>query len=506
MSREEQLELLTKLLDFYKKNIQGSNNHHSIQLSLVWLKNVKNKDIQILLLNHSEKVLTEKINIYGPYYVSKRTTFLEIESDLKKTEVFEYFDAKVDEIKYNLKKLALKNLSYFKKESKKIFIKDGVFCSGCSYWIFHGNMFSTSYNAIKTYFIEKKEYKKRIDDFFEVMTKGGDLVEVTEEESPLENIPEDFFLRGDIERDYEMPFLVGFILPPIWFGDAYLFSHDYKNPEELPLSSHIKTVCHMEISGHRIIVKSDGFLGVSINKNFDGNVEYGEERETNRFINFFLGIFHLINDTTVYSSLESEFFHTYYYPKKDCFDSDLSDGFKGYSIRTHDMFKERQKPAKVHFSIKRRIVPPDNLKLVLEDLQLIIIDEQLFNSLNLLIDAHTHLEHMKLIESFILSWVIIEQFLNYSWNKLLTSKKISNKRKKQLNSKEYTASVKINILNLLGILNNDEFKQINELRKTRNEFMHEIKLISPQDAISAYKLAKNYLKRRSLMPLFENQS
>jgi len=59
MSREEQLELLTKLLDFYKKNIQGSNNHHSIQLSLVWLKNVKNKDIQILLLNHSEKVLTE---------------------------------------------------------------------------------------------------------------------------------------------------------------------------------------------------------------------------------------------------------------------------------------------------------------------------------------------------------------------------------------------------------------------------------------------------------------
>ena len=422
MSREENIGFLHDLLDFYQ-SIQEPEVDHPIHLSLIWLRSVNN-DIQILLLNHSEKVLIEKINIYEPYHAFKKSTFFELQTDLKKTKVFEAFDAGVDDVNYYLKKLARKNLPYLKKPPKNKFIKDGIFCSGCLYWIFHGNMFSTSFKAIKPYFKVKFEHETRVDDLFELLTKGGDIIEVEKlEDSPFKRIPKDLFLKGDIEREYEMPFLGGFIFPPVWFGDVYIFTHDYENPEELPLNNHVKTVCYSEISDRQIIVKSDGFLGVSINNNVDGISEFAEEEETRRFINFFLGIFHLINDIIVHSTLESEFFYTYYFPKKDLFDSDLKDGFKGYSSRTHDLFNERQKPVHIHSSIKRRIIPLINLRLVFKDLEIVVNDEKLSSSLNLLIDAHTNLVLFKLNESFILSWVIIEQYLNYSWNEFFPFKK-----------------------------------------------------------------------------------
>ncbi len=99
-------------------------------------------------------------------------------------------------------------------------------------------------------------------------------------------------------------------------------------------------------------------------------------------------------------------------------------------------------------------------------------------------------------ESFILSWVIIEQYLNHIWNSLLDSKDISNARKKNLKTKEYTVNVKINFLALLGFLGEEEYSDINKIRKKRNALMHEIEFINVSDAKSAYDLAFTYVKKR----------
>ncbi|MBA7556273.1 hypothetical protein ES705_48973 [subsurface metagenome] len=149
-----------------------------------------------------------------------------------------------------------------------------------------------------------------------------------------------------------------------------------------------------------------------------------------------------------------------------------------------------------HFNIKRNIIPLSKIETAFRTLKSLIGSNKLFNSLSLLIDSYTHLMKWELNESFILSWVLIEQYLNHIWNSLLDSKNISYERKKKLRSREFTAYVKVNFLALLGILEEEEYRDINKIRKKRNKLMHEIEFTNIKDASSAYKLAFAYVKKR----------
>ncbi len=493
MTKEEKLCFIYQLLDSYRKNFQYPdkiNLKSPLQLTIIWFKSQKN-DFQIFLVNHSDNLPDKSIDIFGPYNASKKNVLLDLETDLMNGIIFRLYKDRKDEVKTLLEKLIRKNYPYLKKEPQLRIIKDGIFFLKNYYLIYHGNIFENSYKTIINFFQVREEESKRFDDFIQKMESVG-MKKISKEDHRIKDIPKELLPIGDLTMENDaMPILGGYIMPPAWFGDVPKPSIEDRLKGK-HLSNYIKTIKHEEISGRRIILKNDGYLGISINTNIDGKHEFKEEEETYKFINFFLGIF-LINEIEVYSIHESEFFYTLYLPEKDLID----ETHHGYSRKSRELFDVKHQPLELrHFHIKRNIISLSKIETAFRTLKSLIGNNQLFNSLSLLIDSFTHLLKFELNESFILSWVLIEQYLNYVWNYLLDSKNISNKRKEKLNGREFTAHVKINILALLGILEEEEYRDVNKMRKNRNELMHEIEFINIEDAGSAYKLALTYVKKR----------
>ena len=485
MTEEEHLLFLYQIIDSYRKTIQKPGNINlksPLQLTIIWFKSKKN-DFQIFLLNHSEKYPDKCLNVLGPYDASKKKVFLELETDLKNREIHQFFDEIIKNINSNLKKLIRRNYPYLKKVSQNKIIKSGIFCSRSNYLIFHGNMFISSPKLIMTFFQGLEEESVRFDNLF----KLDGIKQISMEKSSIEDLPFEFrdSLRGDLQRENdEMPFLGAYILPPVWIGDV-------PRPTEVPLSNFVKTIKHEEISGRRIIIKNDGYFGISINTNIDGQYEWEEYEEAYNFCNFFLSIL-LINEIPAYSIHEIEVFNTIYIPEKDFLDEQ-----RGYSKKSQEMFDVKHQPLDIRdFKIRRKIIPLGRIETILRTLKSLVNDNNIFNSLSLLIDSYTNLMTFQQNESFILSWVLIEQYINYLWDTFLDSKNISNTRKNKLNQKEYTANVKINILALLGFLGEEEYRDINKIRKKRNKLMHEMEFMSRNEVQSAYKLAFNSVKKR----------
>ncbi len=101
--------------------------------------------------------------------------------------------------------------------------------------IYHGNMFKNSPKIIIGFFQERP------------------LIELAMEDFPKEEFSIEELIRGDLQMKHDiMPFLGGYILPPVWFGDLPTMEEILKGR---PLSKYITTIKHEEISGRRIIIK-----------------------------------------------------------------------------------------------------------------------------------------------------------------------------------------------------------------------------------------------------------
>lgn len=94
-------------------------------------------------------------------------------------------------------------------------------------------------------------------------------------------------------------------------------------------------------------------------------------------------------------------------------------------------------------------------------------------------------------------WVVIEAFLNRRWRTHLhhiSTRKVGSKKKfinshrmKKLTSNNYTASIITESLSLMGKLSFEEYQLIEEVRRARNKWMHELAKVPLEHAMSAVK-------------------
>jgi len=227
-------------------------------------------------------------------------------------------------------------------------------------------------------------------------------------------------------------------------------------------------------------------LGISINNQKDGQCNPSELKETIHFTNFFLSIF-LINRIFVNSVNSNEFGYTTYLPEKDI----LSEAFRGYS-QSEKLFKERHKNLDLEdFKRNRKIIPLKTLDSIIKLAKGLCNNEMFIKLLSLLLDSHTNLKNREFNQSLILSWTIIEQYINHIWNILLESQLISNDEKGKLKSAGYAAEKKINTLARYKFL--DDYKNLHKIRDKRNKLLHEIFLIRNDTAVIAFNFAFKYV-------------
>ena len=475
MAEEDYKKWLDELIENYRKIIKRptdidnfnlrvySDLRAPLQISIFWLKSDKN-DLQIFLINHNREFSDKRIDIFGPYNTSEKDNILNIEEIFNSGRIFEYIENK--ENGYNLgnilERLIRNNIRTLKEEPRNKIGNSGRFYKDSFYFIFNGNIFNSSVDQMIGYFQIEKDNQHR---FIE-----------TSKNLPFEN--------------KMVPFLGGFIFPPIWFGDIPNLSIQDRLKGK-KLIAFVKIIHTGEISGRKIIFENDGYLGVSINNRIDGQFEVMELYDTIKVVNFFFSVC-LLNGINIKSVQGSEFVYTTYLPERQI----LSVSYRDYS-KSKELHDTRYKSVDLEgFKKNRRIIPLERLVKIVKIADSLIINEKIFESLNILIHSYTNITKGELNQSFVLSWTIIEQYLNYKWDSLLKNKEVSNNRQKKLKGRDYTASIKTEILNLFEYIEEDEYLILNNLRKKRNDFMHELVNIPHGIAEKSFNLAIKYSKAR----------
>jgi len=147
----------------------------------------------------------------------------------------------------------------------------------------------------------------------------------------------------------------------------------------------------------------------------------------------------------------------------------------------------------------RLIVSNETFSLFNDDLEKIIIDCDKVKIISNLLKSIDEYKIGNFSVSLILSWFIIETYLNRFWNDYLKKsnkeigekKRINKERMDTLTGRDYTASIISNILELNNILSYDDFEIINEIRKERNKIVHsQITKIDWHLCIKAFNLIK----------------
>ena len=124
-------------------------------------------------------------------------------------------------------------------------------------------------------------------------------------------------------------------------------------------------------------------------------------------------------------------------------------------------------------------------------------DPDLADFLVLLLEAHTCLQSSEYMQSFVLSWMIVEKNISWTWNKFLREEMITRKRRSKLtNPMLWTVDSILEALNLAGKLLSDDYTTLIVLKNKRNSIIHESERVTPDEAEGCFNAAKGIVQRR----------
>lgn len=146
----------------------------------------------------------------------------------------------------------------------------------------------------------------------------------------------------------------------------------------------------------------------------------------------------------------------------------------------------------------RRFVLP---RAVLNDLcsyylSAIIVDEEKTQSLLPVAKALSEHNLRNYDIALVLCWFVAERYIHSQWNKLISNKTIAGKRKDKLQGRDYTASVKTEILELNGLLSASRYEALNATRTVRNGIAHQFgrRHATQQESTAALTLVREIIE------------
>jgi hypothetical protein len=143
---------------------------------------------------------------------------------------------------------------------------------------------------------------------------------------------------------------------------------------------------------------------------------------------------------------------------------------------------------------ERQVLSTDDIKKILRLAEELTVDPASSTVLLMLLEGYTHFHNAEYTQSFLMTWVVIEKWLDTLWEDLMKEKGIAGKRKQKLvESMLWTADTILETLNLVGKLSNDPYKQVAKLKKRRNTILHNGIRATKEEAEACINLASRLL-------------
>ncbi len=146
----------------------------------------------------------------------------------------------------------------------------------------------------------------------------------------------------------------------------------------------------------------------------------------------------------------------------------------------------------------RKVIPTEQLRRWVSAAEKIAQDQDLSESVVFLLESYTHLLNSEYLESFVLSWVIVEKHLYKVWEHFLKDEKLHRDRREKLaNPVVWSADSVIETLNLVGQLSLDEYAGLMRLKKLRNDIIHVGERVSKKEADEALEVSLRIVKKQA---------
>ncbi len=272
-----------------------------------------------------------------------------------------------------------------------------------------------------------------------------------------------------------------FIYPPIWIGEIPPYTlKEMLKPERFNiLQNFMKPIIKQGYKGKILFIESDGYIAIGeqdIDKAF-------------KYINEILS-FILLECVEVISIKKHELLPISIHLEREEIIRPVNMG-KG-----NELYDKRMQPLSNKFRKERSVISKNQFSEILNDAEKITQDEKYSIISRILLDSLTHLRNKDYSSSFILSWTIIEHYIDFQWKMYLEDLNPKKKRLEKLKNPTYfTVDLKTEILNMKEYLNNDEYNKFMKLKKIRNDFMHKTKLVQKEKAEESFLLSRDLINK-----------
>lgn len=109
-------------------------------------------------------------------------------------------------------------------------------------------------------------------------------------------------------------------------------------------------------------------------------------------------------------------------------------------------------------------------------------------------------------EAVVISWGVCEQLISVAWKRHLDSKRtepgrVTKDREEKLTGRDYTASVRVEMLELSGVIDHEQYRRLEIARKARNKWAHEMRVPKQSEVSVCIKAIEILLLQVEGIPL-----
>ena len=139
----------------------------------------------------------------------------------------------------------------------------------------------------------------------------------------------------------------------------------------------------------------------------------------------------------------------------------------------------------------RKKISVDTITKIMDIAEIIIKNDEYTEYLKLLLSSNTQLNSDQNTQSFITSWIIIERDIYRMWSEKINSARVNRRIREEL--ERWDVHKVLKILYLDKIISSDDYAELSELQKLRNDVIHEGEEVTKKRATNCFNLAHNII-------------
>lgn len=263
----------------------------------------------------------------------------------------------------------------------------------------------------------------------------------------------------------------GFIFPPVWIGKAPkpTFVQRLSRAPLFPSKAYEGTY-----KNRMFIADQDGFLAIAESDKLKATV----------LLNEIMAV-RLMDGKPTYALREQEVTETRIDPQEKRI---TSKGVTSLSPRASMMDEWLRESW--HVPQRLEVISVEALEGWLRKTEKVTQSDTLSETLRFLLEAHSHFHYSDYLESFVLSWLIVERDVFARWHRYLEGRSIEATRMGKLeNPHVWTAELVIEELSLAGSISMDDYQKLMSMKTVRNGLIHKQRRVSKEQANELLELA-----------------